>query len=114
MSSWKDLGRTLYPDELRTLIRDACALLGKCNADTPPPAILAKSPNQLLFDIPPLTNRPNHQKEALVYIIVLLLNDANVYISPADFPKDYYSNKPADALESSVNDIGNAQEYPAR
>lgn len=113
MSNWTDHGRTLNPDEVRTLIRDACAMVGKCNDDAPAPIVLAQSPNQLLFDNPPLTNRPNHQKEALVYVIVLLLNDANIYISPADFPKDYYSSKPAEPLESSVNDIGNAQEYPA-
>jgi|ERR1051325_5323512 hypothetical protein len=110
---WNDKGRNLFPDELRALIRDACAMLGKCNADAKPAEILAKTPEELRFDIPALIDRPNHQKEALTYLIVLLLNDANIYLSPADFARDYFDAKAALPLENSVNDIGGAQEYPA-
>ncbi len=113
MSAWNDVGRNLFPDELRRLLRDACAMLGKCNADAPPATVLAQSPDELRFDNPPLRDRPNHQKQALVYVVVLLLNDANIYISPRDLPRNYFTDKASDPLESTIEEIGQAQEYPA-
>ncbi len=113
MTKWTDKGRTLYLDEIRTLLRDACAMLGKCNDTDPPATVVKQSPDQLRFDIPPLAERPDHQKLALAYVVVLLLNDANVYISPNDFPREYFATKASTPLDDAATEISNVQEYPA-
>ena len=111
MSNWSDKGRGLTTNEIRQLIRDACALLGKCALNTSPNQVLSQTPDELHFDDPPLRARPNHQKRALVYMIVHLLNEAKIYIAPAEFGADYFVDNVGDTLETAVDVIGNAQEY---
>jgi hypothetical protein len=96
------------------LLRDASAMLGKCDADADPAKVVVQSPNDLHFDDPPLKDRPNHQKRALSYLVVMLLDDANVFISPTDLPPDYFATRPAVPLANAVADIGNNQAWPAR
>ena len=61
MSNWKDLGRPLTPNEVRRLVRDACAMIGKCNSDDAPATVLGQTLEELNFDNPPLRSRPSPQ-----------------------------------------------------
>lgn len=108
---WTDKGRTLFAPEIKELLRDACASLGKCALDSKIATVVGKSPNALRFDTPPAAGRPDHQKRALSYAIVSFFHDANIRISRAVLPVDYFAQHAGDPLADVVPVLANGQVY---
>ena len=113
MSRWQDQGDTLLASDIRKLVRDACAHLGKCALNSSPAQILAKSASDLNFDRPPLRQRPNHERRALYYVIIHFLHQARIYVPPDKLSATYFVENREAPLRDVVPVIRANQEYPA-